>query len=85
MKCGIPVITSNVSALPEVVGDAGIMVNPNDEDALGQALLRVVNSPQLRASLSQKGLARAACFSWARCAKETMKVYRTAVNHRDGT
>lgn len=83
MQCGIPVITSNVSALPEVVGDAGLMVDPTDEDAMSQALLSIVTDSGLRKSLAQKGLARAAHFSWIRCAEETAKVYQTAVEHRD--
>lgn len=82
MQCGIPVITSNVSALPEVVGDAGIMVNPVDEDELCQAILDLVNSDTLRQSLAQKGLARAAQFSWTRCAEETAKVYQIAASSR---
>ncbi|WP_017296818.1 glycosyltransferase family 4 protein [Nodosilinea nodulosa] len=83
MQCGTPVITSNKSSLPEVVGDAGIMVNPADEDAMCQAILDLVSSSTLRRSLSQKGLARAKQFSWTRCARETVKVYETAISSQD--
>lgn len=75
MQCGVPVITSNTTSLPEVVGDAGIMVGPNDADALCQAMLDVYRHPQLRAALSAKSLARAALFSWERCVQETIAVY----------
>ncbi|HIK43916.1 MAG TPA: glycosyltransferase family 4 protein [Leptolyngbyaceae cyanobacterium M65_K2018_010] len=81
MQCGVPVITSNTSSLPEVVGDAGIMIDPTDEDALCQAILNLVNNEQLRAELSQKGLERAKQFSWAKCAEQTVEVYRIAAEN----
>jgi glycosyltransferase involved in cell wall biosynthesis len=85
MQCGIPVITSNSSALPEVVDDAGIMVDPEDADALSQAMLDVLTNAELRSRLQSKGLARAAGFSWAKCAADTVKVYQTAVAHRESS
>ncbi|MBD2260794.1 glycosyltransferase family 1 protein [Pseudanabaena sp. FACHB-2040] len=83
MRCGVPVITSNVSSLPEVVGDAGIMIDPTDEEAMCQAILNLVNSNTLRQSLAQRGLARAEQFSWARCAEETSKVYQVSISSQD--
>ena len=80
MQCGTPVITSNTSSLPEVVGDAGIMINPTNSDDLCQAMLDLINNSTLRHQLSQKGLDRAAQFSWSKCAEETIKVYKTAAN-----
>lgn len=80
MQCGTPVITSNTSSLPEVVGDAGIMIDPKQEDELCQALLNIIQDSELRANLSQKGIERASQFSWTRCAEETVKVYRIAAN-----
>jgi glycosyltransferase involved in cell wall biosynthesis len=80
MQCGTPVITSNTSSLPEVVGDAGIMIDPTDEDALCQAMLNIIQDSQMRNLLSQKGQERAQQFSWAKCAEETVKVYHTALN-----
>ena len=71
MQCGTPVITSNVSSLPEVVGDAGIMVSPRDLDELCQAMLTVYKNPSLRQEMSEKSLHRASKFSWSRCALET--------------
>lgn len=80
MQCGTPVITSNTSSLPEVVGEAGIMVDPNDEDALCQSIIHVVNDTSLRTKLAQAGLAQAKTFSWHRCAEETLKAYQVAAD-----
>jgi glycosyltransferase involved in cell wall biosynthesis len=76
MACGCPVITSNTSSLPEVVGDAGIMVNPQRRDDLAGAMASVLEDSELAADMRTKGLARAATFSWERCAAETLSVYR---------
>ncbi len=78
MQCGTPVITSNTSSLPEVVGDAGLMINPTNRDDLCQAMLNLINNSKLRNQLSQKGIDRATQFSWSKCATETIKVYETA-------
>lgn len=82
MQCGIPVITSNVSALPEVVGDAGITVNPKDGDELSDAIYRVVSDQSLRASLAVKSLERAQQFSWSRCTEQTIQLYTKAAEAR---
>lgn len=79
MQCGVPIITSNTSALPEVVGNAGIMVDPTDGEALSQAMLNIFSQPSLRKSLAGKSLERASHFSWERCAKLTVEAYRTAL------
>jgi len=75
MRCGIPVITSNTSSLPEVVGNAGIMIDPTDEDALSAAMLALYQNKELRKSLSEKSINRAVQFNWARCAQETINAY----------
>lgn len=80
MACGVPAITSNVSSLPEVVGDAGIMVDPGDTDALARAMDSVADDEALHAALSRKALAQAAQFSWERCAAETAAAYRFAAS-----
>lgn len=79
MQCGLPVIASNTSALPEVVGDAGIMVNPYDEDALCQAMFEIYNDSTLRKFLAAKGLARAKHFSWDNCTRATLDAYKVAL------
>ncbi|NLE76889.1 MAG: glycosyltransferase family 4 protein [Chloroflexi bacterium] len=80
MACGTPVIVSNVSALPEVVGDAGILVNPNSVDELAVALWRMLNDEPLRQQFVVKGLARAKSFSWEKAAEKTLEVYRRLAN-----
>ncbi len=79
MQCGTPVITSNTSSLPEVVGNAGIMLDPHDVDGLCQSLLSLYENAELRGEMSAKSLARAAQFSWKRCAEDTMHAYKTAL------
>lgn len=79
MQCGTPVITSNTSSLPEVVGEAGIMVDPSDSDALCQGMLELYRSPRLRRELRQQGLQRAAGFSWERTVRETVRAYRQSL------
>ena len=80
MQCGVPVITSNTSSLPEVVGGAGIMLDPKDEDGLCQAMLDVYNSASLRAEMSEKSLAQAAKFSWDKTVQQTIQGYQLALN-----
>lgn len=76
MQCGLPVITSNVSSLPEVVGDAALTVPPTDVAALCAALLLVVNSGAVRAGLSAKALARAKLFSWTKFIDQHVALYK---------
>lgn len=80
MQCGVPVITSNTSSLPEVVGDAGIMVSPTDADALCQAMASLFQDSGLSQELARRARVRAATFSWARCASETLQAYRRALD-----
>jgi len=85
MACGCPVITSNTSSLPEVAGDAAILIDPTDTQQLADAIQRVLEDRPLADSLNEKGLANARRFSWERCAQETLAVYRQApgVSPRD--
>ncbi len=75
MACGTAVLAGNTSSLPEVVGEAGVLVEPTDEEAIATALERLLGDDAWRASLEQKGLRRAATFSWERTARQTMAVY----------
>ncbi len=79
MQCGVPVITSNTSSLPEVVGEAGIMVDPEDGDALCQAMLTIYNSTEVRQKMSDDSLAQASKFSWKKCAEQTIDAYNVAI------
>lgn len=72
MACGTSVISSNVTSIPEVIGDAGILINPDDESALVDALFRLLTDENLRKTFEHKGLVRASQFSWTRTANETL-------------
>lgn len=74
MACGTAVLTGNNSAMPDVIGDAGIMVDVTDVGALCEALSSLVGDASLRYSLRQRGLARAKEYSWSRCADLTWKI-----------
>lgn len=75
MACGTPVVTSDVSSLPEIVGDAAITVDPHKAEELAEAILRILEDPVLRVRLQNKGLARAKIFSWEDTAKKTLEIY----------
>lgn len=77
MQCGAPVITSDVSSMPEVAGGAALLIDPDDVGGLADALARVLSDDALAADLSRRGIARAAGFSWERCARETRAVYES--------
>ncbi len=76
MACGTPVITSTVSSLPEVAGDAALLVDPTDLDALIDVLDRLIGSETLRNDLAARGLARAREFTWGRSAQQLSDIYR---------
>ena len=76
LACGVPVVTSNVSALPEVVGDAALLVDPHESQAIADAIARALDDEGLRALLVQAGLERAAGFTWDACAEATLAAYR---------
>ncbi len=76
MRCGAPVLTSTVSSLPEVAGDAALLVDPHDPEAIADALARVAGAADLRADLVRRGLRRAEEFSWERTAQKTLDVYK---------
>lgn len=87
MGCGAPVVCSNRTSLPEVVGDAAITVDPDDTHALVEAMHKVLSSTELQADLRHRSLERANFFSWHKTATETIAVYeetlaRTASSHR---
>jgi len=75
MACGAPVICSNVSSLPEVAGDAALLVPPTDADAIADGLRRLLANPSLQERLRALGKAQAARFTWERCAQETAALY----------
>jgi glycosyltransferase involved in cell wall biosynthesis len=76
MACGRPVLTSNTSALPEVVGDAGLTVNPRSETEISEGLRQLLEDEQMRRDLSERALERARFFTWRQVAEQTVEVYR---------
>jgi glycosyltransferase involved in cell wall biosynthesis len=80
MNGGCPVITSNVSSLPEVIGDCGVTVDPHDAQQLANAMQQVLADSVLAQQMRSKGLARSQLFSWQRCARETLAVYREVLS-----
>jgi glycosyltransferase involved in cell wall biosynthesis len=78
MACGCPVIASNRASIPEVLGDAGILVDPENVNALADAMARVLQEEGVRDNLRELGLARARLFSWRKVAEQTMEVYERA-------
>ncbi len=83
MSCGCPVITSDTSSLPEVVGDAGIMVDPGNTQELKNAMLRLSRDHSLKNELKEKGIRRAKMFSWDKCARETLGVYKEVIREKN--
>jgi len=79
MACGTPVITSNCSSLPEVVGNAGLMTDPTDVGALADAICSVLTDNQLAQTLSSRGLEQAGQFTWQKTAKRTLEVLTTSI------
>lgn len=75
MRCGVPVITANTSAMPEVVGQAAVLIDPRDVDGLAAAIATVADDSALRAALRQQGLVQAQRFSWEDAAKRTLDAY----------
>jgi glycosyltransferase involved in cell wall biosynthesis len=80
MACGTPVVCSNVASLPEVAGEAAILVSPHDTTQLVQALSRVLDDAQLRHELAQKGLQQVTRFSWETCAQQTLPILAAMEN-----
>lgn len=80
MASGVPVLTSNTTSLPEVVGDAGMLVNPLDVEQIADGIRRLASDSALRASLREKGLARARLFSWDETARRTKEVLQAAMS-----
>ena len=80
MACGAPVITSNTSSLPEVVGDAALTVDPHNIDELATAITRLLGDEQLREELRQKGFERAQLYTWPNSAQKMLEVYQELYN-----
>ena len=75
MACGTPVVSSNVSSIPEITEDAAVLVNPNDTNAIAKGISEVLTNDDLRQSMIRRGLKRAKHFSWRNTAKETLDIF----------
>ena len=84
MACGVPVIASNTSSVPEVVGDAALLVSPTEPEAFAEAILRVRSDDSLRKALIEKGLNRAAGFGWDRAASQLLDCFGRVVTEKQG-
>lgn len=76
MACGVPVITSNTSSMPEVAGDAAILIDPFKPEEITEAIIQILDNKELRSGLIEKGLNRAAAFSWKAMAQNVLEIYR---------
>jgi glycosyltransferase involved in cell wall biosynthesis len=79
LSCGVPVVGSDASSIPEIVGDAGILAHPDDARGIAGALIAVATDPRLRDQLCQRALAQAARFSWEKAARQTLQAYKETV------
>ena len=80
MACGVPVVSTTGGALPEVVGDAGVLVPPADSAALERAIIRLLDHPQERAALGEAGLKRVGdSLTWEHAAKKTVAIYKEEI------
>ena len=79
MACGTPVITSNTTSIPEIVGDAALQIDPNSQEELEVAVYKLLVDHSLRDNLVQRGLVRAKQFSWRRMAEETLDIYKSII------
>ena len=77
--CGVPAIASNTSSIPEVVGDAALLVPPTQPEAFAEAILRVRGDQVLRRTMIEKGLSRAACFRWDKTARHLLECMQNVV------
>ena len=81
MSCGIPVITSNTTSIPEVVSDGGILIDPFDENSLTKSMITLLTDEKLNVQLRFKALNRAKNFSWLNTSFETLNVYNWILNN----
>jgi glycosyltransferase involved in cell wall biosynthesis len=82
MACGVPIVASDISSIPEVVGDAGLLVPPAQPEAFAEAILRVRTDKDLRRMMIEKGVRRAACFRWDKAARQLLECMRNVVTEK---
>lgn len=77
MACGVPVVASNNSSIPEIAGDAAVLVDPHSPESIAHGIKQAINEPDLRRGCIERGIARSRLFTWEKCARETLAVLRT--------
>lgn len=80
ISCGVPTITSNVSSMPEVIGEAGITVNPTNITELKNSMKKIINNDNLKENLKNLGIEQSKKFTWENCAIETLRAYKSVKN-----
>jgi glycosyltransferase involved in cell wall biosynthesis len=80
MACGVPVVTSDRSSIPEIAGDAAILVDPREIEEIADAVYRVITNSSLREELIQKGLMQSKKYSWEKTARNTLALYLEVMN-----
>jgi alpha-1,3-rhamnosyl/mannosyltransferase len=81
MACGVPVIASNNSSIPEIVGDAALLFDAQDVSGMFAVISKVLSDDSLQTSLSKKGIEHTASFSWEKCAYQTLYVYKQTLQN----
>ena len=81
MACGTPVVVSHKSSLPEVVGDAGLYVDPLDEVSMVEAMVRILSDSRLASEFREKGLIRSKQFRWEKVGEKTLQAYQEIFSH----
>jgi glycosyltransferase involved in cell wall biosynthesis len=82
MACGAPVVCSNAASLPEVVGDAALLVDPTDVAAMAEAMMRMTEDGNLREDLRRRGALRVKAYSWEQSARDLLKVYQDVAREK---
>jgi glycosyltransferase involved in cell wall biosynthesis len=85
MSTGCPLVASSLSAIPEVVGNGGLLIDPHEEDAWTDAILRVLKDPRVAQDLSRRGIERSKAFSAARSARRILTIYEEVSRERGGS
>lgn len=79
IACGCPVVTSNISSLPELVDDAALLVDPKNAEDIVKSILKIIDNSTLREAITKRGLQRVREFNWVRCASETLNIYKKVI------